>query len=54
MFTDAIDYRELSSTEMHLIGKAFQDHTPDHLLLDSAPNIGPLISRWELDKFKNC
>jgi hypothetical protein len=28
--------------------------TPDHLILDSAPNIGPLISRWELDKFKNC
>ncbi len=28
--------------------------TPDHLLSDSAPNIGPLISRWELDKFKNC
>ncbi len=27
---------------------------PDHLLLDSAPNIGPLISRWELDKFKKC
>jgi hypothetical protein len=27
---------------------------PDHLLLDNAPNIGPLISRWELDKFKNC
>ncbi len=26
----------------------------DHLLLDSAPDIGPLISRWELDKFKNC
>ncbi len=25
----------------------------DHLLLDSAPNTGPLISRWELDKFKN-
>jgi hypothetical protein len=24
---------------------------PDHLLLDSAPNIGSLISRWELDKF---
>jgi hypothetical protein len=24
----------------------------DDLLLDSAPNIGPLISRWELDKFK--
>jgi hypothetical protein len=26
----------------------------DHLLLDSAPNIGPLMSRCELDKFKNC
>ncbi len=30
-----------------------RDVPPDHLLLDSAPNIGPLISRWELDKFKN-
>ncbi len=30
------------------------EYTPDHLLLDSVPNIGPLISRWELDKFKNC
>ncbi len=27
---------------------------PDHLLLNRTPNIGPLISRWELDKFKNC
>ncbi len=27
---------------------------PDHVLLDSAANIGPLISCWELDKFKNC
>ncbi len=27
---------------------------PDHLLLDSVPNIGPLISCWELEKFKNC
>jgi hypothetical protein len=27
---------------------------PDHLLLDSVPNLGPLISRWERDKFKNC
>jgi hypothetical protein len=25
-----------------------------HLLLDNAPNIGPLISPWELDEFKNC
>jgi hypothetical protein len=28
--------------------------TPDYLLLDRSPNIGPLISRWELDKLKNC
>ncbi len=27
---------------------------PNHLLLDRSPNIGPLISSWELDKFKNC
>jgi hypothetical protein len=26
---------------------------PDHLLLDSAPNLGPLIFRWEIDKFEN-
>jgi hypothetical protein len=26
----------------------------DHLFLDRSPNIGPLISRGELDKFKNC
>ncbi len=26
----------------------------DHLLLDRSPNIGQLLSRWELDKFKNC
>jgi hypothetical protein len=26
---------------------------PDHLLLDSAPNVGPLISRWEINKFEN-
>ncbi len=25
---------------------------PDHLLLDSFPNLGPLVSRWEINKFK--
>jgi hypothetical protein len=25
-----------------------------HLLLDSAPNLGPLISRWEINKFESC
>jgi hypothetical protein len=29
-------------------------NTPEHLLLDRSLNIGPLISRWELDKIKNC
>jgi hypothetical protein len=28
--------------------------TSDHILWDRSPNIVPLISRWELDKFKNC
>jgi hypothetical protein len=27
---------------------------PDHLLMDSAPNLGPLKFRWEIDKFENC
>jgi hypothetical protein len=27
---------------------------PDHLLLDSASNLGPLIYRWEINKFGNC
>ncbi len=27
---------------------------PDHLLLDSVPNLGPLISRWEINKFEIC
>ncbi len=33
-----------------LVGGAY---TPNHLFLDRSPNIGPLISRWELDKFRN-
>jgi hypothetical protein len=28
--------------------------TPNHLVLDSAPNLGPLISRWGINKFENC
>jgi hypothetical protein len=28
--------------------------SPDRILLDRSPNIGSLISRWELKKFKNC
>ncbi len=27
---------------------------PDHLLLKSVPNLEPLISRWEINKFENC
>ncbi len=26
---------------------------PDHVLLDSAPNLGPLISRWEINEVEN-
>jgi hypothetical protein len=28
--------------------------SPNHLLLDSAPNLGPLISLWEINKFEDC
>jgi hypothetical protein len=28
--------------------------TPNHLLLDSASNLGPLISRLEMNRFENC
>ncbi len=31
-----------------------QKITPDHLLWDIAPNLGPLISRWEITSFENC
>jgi hypothetical protein len=27
---------------------------PDHLLLDGAPNLGPLIPRGEINKFENA
>ncbi len=27
---------------------------PDHLLLDSAPNLGPSMSRWKIYKFEYC
>ncbi len=27
---------------------------PEHLLSDSAPNLRPLISRWEIDKVEDC
>ncbi len=27
---------------------------PGHILLDSAPNLGPLIFSWEINKFENC
>ncbi len=33
---------------------SFKQSTPNHLLLDSAPNLGPLISRWKINKFENC
>ncbi len=37
-----------------MIGVYEVTYTADHLLLDRSLNIGPLISRWEPDKFKNC
>jgi hypothetical protein len=31
----------------------FLNIPPDHLLLDSALNLGPIISCWEINKFEN-
>ncbi len=36
-----------------VVFRSYSIYPPDHLFLDSAPNIGPFISRWELEKFKN-
>ncbi len=40
----------LASNEEILVS---MDLPPDYLLLDSAPNLGPLIYRWEINKFEN-
>jgi hypothetical protein len=37
-----------------LIAQIASGLPPDHLLLDCAPNLGPLISRWKINKFENC
>ncbi len=54
-----IEVRSHDSYHLHRIQSLVYQFVPDslphdHLLLDSSLNIGPLISRWELGKFKNC
>ncbi len=39
---------------MIFIQSIYPPPPPDHLLLDSAPNLGQLITRWEINKFENC
>jgi hypothetical protein len=41
---------------MKMVKFSLSNHlvTPDHLLLDSAPNFGPLKPHWEINKFENC
>ncbi len=35
--------------------RSFANYLPsDHLLSDRSPNLGPLISRWDINKFENC
>jgi hypothetical protein len=38
---------------MKKVNRICEAMPPDHLLLDRSPDIGLLISLWELDKFKN-
>jgi hypothetical protein len=47
-------YQWVSAQPGALTGSDVFKVIPDHQLLDSAPNLGPLISRWEINKFKNC
>jgi hypothetical protein len=50
-------FDDAEATAFHLLQKRAYElvvRAPDNLLLDRCPNIGPLISRWERDKFKNC
>jgi hypothetical protein len=41
-------------SELILIIVITWDYPPDHLLLDRAPNLGPLVSRYNTNKFENC
>ncbi len=43
-----------NSILLQLTISSAQTVPPDHLFLDSAPNLGPLISRWEINNFENC
>jgi hypothetical protein len=45
---------ELVIDQVHISQMQISYNTPDHLLLDSAPNLGPLISRWKINKFESC
>ncbi len=50
-----ITFPKLNEKIYHEVKKHLaMEITPDHLLLDSAPNLGPPISRWEINKFENC
>ncbi len=48
------DFEERNPSSVHDRSCYILDNPLDHLFLDRSPNIGPLVSRWELDKFKNC
>jgi hypothetical protein len=48
-----VSYLKSRKTVMRCLACS-EEVPPDHLLLDNAPNLGPLISRWEINKFENC
>ncbi len=53
-FTTGLMFSSSNSTQSKASFATTARIPPDQLLLDRSLNIGPLISRWELDKFKNC
>ncbi len=59
--TKTVDYRFTDEENMwgeknpQSVQTPYKNIPPDHRLLDSAPNLGPLISCWEhFNTFENC
>jgi hypothetical protein len=51
----AVDPSAVWSVLVDFFPISLYDYPPsNHLLLDSAFNLGPLISRWEINKFEIC
>ncbi len=46
--------RTVLAESTRVSAKSKKGGTPRSLWLDSDPNLGPLVYRWEINKFENC